>query len=77
MTSKEKAKNIYNNYKDCFDYDFMDKPLNDYMATKYSLLCVNEIIKATQKENINNNGTGIDVIPMKYWLDVKDEISLL
>ena len=42
-----------------------------------ALLCVDEIIKATQRETINDSGTGIDVIPMKYWVDVKHEISLL
>jgi hypothetical protein len=74
MTTKEKAKDLLKRSMPlAHDWENDDK----VVAVKIALLCVDEIIKATQRETINDIGTGIDVIPMKYWVDVKQEISLL
>jgi len=76
MTPKEKAKQLYEKMK--FLTEFNSQPSTVHgMCKKLALLCVDEIIKATQRETINDSGTGIDVIPMRYWVDVKQEISLL
>ena len=75
MTPKEKAKDLLkrsmplaHDWKCVYD---------KVVAIKIALLCVDEIIKATHRETINDSGTGIDVIPVKYWIDVKHELSLL
>jgi len=74
MTPKEKAKDLLKRSMPlAHDWEADNK----VVAIKIALLCVDEIIKATQRETINDSGTGIDVIPMKYWVDVKHEISLL
>ena len=76
MTPKEEAKQLYEKMK--FLTEFNSQPSTVHgMCKKLALLCVDEIIKATQRETINDSGTGIDVIPMRYWVDVKQEISLL
>ena len=38
--AKQKANEIIEKYKNAYDYDFMDKPISDYMARKYALICV-------------------------------------
>lgn len=74
MTPKEKAKELLNKSMP-LAHDWESD--NKVVAIKIALLCVDEIIKATQRETINDSGTGIDVIPMRYWVDVKHELSLL
>jgi len=73
MTPKEKAKELM---QKAYDLDQHNKTTQS-VCKQIALLCVDEIIKATQRETINDSGTGIEVIPMKYWIDVKQEISLL
>ena len=73
MTPKEKAKELM---QKAYNLDQHNKTTQS-RCKQIALLCVDEIIKATQRETINDSGTGIDVIPMKYWVDVKHEISLL
>jgi hypothetical protein len=74
MKAKDKAKELLNKSMPlAHDWEADNK----VVAIKIALLCVDEVIKATQKESINDSGTGIDIIPMKYWLDVKHELSLL
>jgi hypothetical protein len=73
MTAEEKAKNIYDRYKDYFDYDFMDRPLNDYMATEYSLICVDVILNDVGAKDWElDTGTNTN-----YWQEVKQEINKL
>ena len=73
MTPKEKAKELLQ--KSC-DLD-KHKKNPQSKCKEIALLCVNEIIKATQRETINASGTGINIIPRKYWLDVQQEINKL
>jgi len=71
MTPKEKAKDLVNKIMPlAHDWEAENK----VAAVKIALLCVDEIIKATQREYINDNGTGLDIIPVQYWIDVKQEL---
>jgi ATP-dependent protease HslVU (ClpYQ) peptidase subunit len=74
MKAKEKAKDLV---KKSIPLAHDWETDNKVVAVKIALLCVDEIIKATQREYINDSGTGLDIIPMQYWLDVKHELSLL
>jgi|TARA_R110000744_G_scaffold71300_3_gene143565 hypothetical protein len=76
MTAKEKAEELVEK----FEYNGVmidDVRMNEEDAKQCALICVDEIIKATQRETINDSGTGIDVIPMKYWQEVKQEVNKL
>ena len=74
MTPKEKAKELFRTSMP-LAHDW--EADSETVAIKIALFCVDEIIKATQRETINDSGTGIDIVPMKYWIEVKHEISLL
>jgi hypothetical protein len=77
MTPKEKAKQLVENYlKKVIELAYAETKTKE-LAKESALLCVDEIIKATQRETINDSGTGFEVTPMKYWADVKHEIRLL
>jgi hypothetical protein len=76
MTPKEKAKEIQSKFKGYYDYEFMDKPLSDYIATEYAIILVDEMIM--QWEYIDtyladfggqlNNG-------LVYWYKVREELN--
>jgi len=72
MTPKEKAKEFM---QKAYDLDQHNKTAQS-RCKQIAFLCVDEIIKATQREYINDSGTGLDIIPMQYWIDVKHELSL-
>ena len=76
MTPKEKAKELYVKAED-YIYTSNAHFADDDCEKNCAIMVVDEIIKATQRESINDSGTGIDIIPMKYWLDVKKEINLI
>jgi len=78
MTPKEKAKDIYDMYKECFDCDFT--------ATKYSLICVDEILNALNHDSLLETETGKYIISgfdakeqirATYYAEVKHEIKKL
>ena len=73
MTPKEKAKEFM---QKAYDLNQHNKP-SQSRCKQIALLCVDEIIKATQREYINDSGTELEIIPMQYWIDVKHELSLL
>jgi hypothetical protein len=85
MKPKEKAKDIYKKMDVIHYVKLHSKPkhkglpvsMHKSQIKQSALICVDEIIKATQKETINYNGTGVEVIPMKYWEEVKKEIEKL
>ena len=87
MTPKEKAKELFNRYKNPFDRNGCIPPtemMYDSTAKQCVLIAVDEILKAPFEN------TYIDIIPedqentdwfwdhfRKYWSDVKTEIELL
>lgn len=73
MTPKKKAKQLMQKAYDLDQY----KKTTKNKCKKIALFCVNEIIEATQKKYINASGTGLDVIPIEYWINVKEELNLL
>lgn len=73
MEAKRKAEELALKISECGE----DGGMYVETALKLSNLLVDEIIKATQRETINEQGTGLDIIPQKYWLDVKEEINKL
>ncbi len=77
MTPKEKAKELVEMFLALkkINPNAITRPYNWQEAKQCSLICIDEIIKATQKETINKNGTVVEVIPMKYWVEVKKEIE--
>jgi hypothetical protein len=48
---------------------------NKVVAVKIALLCVKEILRATQKERISRDGLGIDVTFDTYWIEVEDNLK--
>ena len=73
MEAKERAEDLALKVSECGEDGGM------YIETvlKLTHLFVDEIIKITQRETINEGGTGLDIIPQKYWLNVKEEINKL
>ena len=72
MEPKEKAKDLYKKSLP-LAHDWESE--NKVVAKKIALLCVDEITKATSRDTINEETNSIDVIPLQYWVKVKDEIN--
>ncbi len=68
MTSKEKAKQLYNKYSVKWHADTED-------VKYYCLICVDEIIDAESR--IGGLKTSAMLIRIKYWESVKEEINNL
>ena len=70
MTPKEKAKQLYDKMEFETKYNSQPSTVNG-MCKKLALVCVEEIL-----EIIRYHGTDIGKHSLKYWLDVKQELSL-
>jgi hypothetical protein len=72
MTPKEKAKQLIQKFELIDREQRYQDELNLFEAKQCTLICVDEIL-----EIIRYHGTDIGKHSLKYWLDVKQEISLL
>lgn len=72
MTEKEKAKDLA--LKFTSSTDVVKPNLGSMMM---ALICVEELIHATQRYSINEENNKVEVIPLQYWLDVRDEVLKL
>lgn len=73
MTSKEKAVQLFNKYYVSIlevNNDLSEEILISILAKKHALIAVDEILEA-------NHIWYKDAIPYKYWIEVKNEISIL
>jgi hypothetical protein len=72
MKEKEKAEELVaNSMPLAHDWESDNK----VVAIKIALLCVKEILKATQKESISRDGLRVDVTFDTYWVKVEDELK--
>jgi hypothetical protein len=72
MKAKEKAEELVaNSMPLAHDWESDNK----VVAIKIALLCVKEILKATQKESISRDGLRVDVTFDTYWVKVEDELK--
>jgi hypothetical protein len=74
MTPKEKANKLANKFITKSVFDMTDEELKQQrkQGKTFAIICVDEIL-----EIIRYHGTDIGKHSLKYWLDVKNQISLL
>jgi hypothetical protein len=69
MTTKEKAKELFDKFYQEAPYQEIEFYSNDVMARQCALIAVDEIIK-NDKENYGING-----FVFEYWQEVKQELQ--